>query len=67
MQCMPCSSRIISETLPEIHTIEKVQFSHTYNSFSNNLIFCYTYLHNSCLMDISSIVRHPILLILHGP
>ena len=26
IQCMPCSSRIISELLPEIHTMEKCDF-----------------------------------------
>ena len=26
MQCMPCSSRIISEMLPEIHMMEKFDF-----------------------------------------
>ena len=26
IQCMPCSSRIISEMLPEIHTMEKCDF-----------------------------------------
>ena len=26
IQCMPCSSRIISEMLPEIHTVEKCYF-----------------------------------------
>ena len=39
IQCMPCSSQIISEMLPEIHTI-KMLFSQTYNSLSNNLILC---------------------------
>ena len=26
IQCMPCSARIISEMLPEIHTVEKFDF-----------------------------------------
>ena len=26
IQCMPCSSQIISEMLPEIHTMEKFDF-----------------------------------------
>ena len=26
IQCMPCSSRIISEMLPEIHIVEKCDF-----------------------------------------
>ena len=26
IQCMPCSSQIISEILPEIHTMEKFDF-----------------------------------------
>ena len=26
LQCMPCSSRIISEMLPDIHTMEKFDF-----------------------------------------
>ena len=36
------ASRIISETLPEIHAIETCGFlAHTYNSFSNNLFLCF--------------------------
>ena len=38
MQYMPCSSQIISEMLPEIRSIEKVLFSQTFKSFSNDLI-----------------------------
>ena len=34
IQCMPCSSQIISEIIPEIHTMEK-RFS------KNNLILCF--------------------------
>ena len=26
IQCMPCSSQIINEMLPEIHTVEKFDF-----------------------------------------
>ena len=26
IQCMPCSSQMISEMLPEIHTVEKCDF-----------------------------------------
>ena len=40
IQCMPCSPRIISEMLSEIHTVQKCFFSQTYNSFSNDLIRC---------------------------
>ena len=35
---MPCSSRILSEMLPKIHTMEKCDFPKTYSTFSNNLI-----------------------------
>ena len=36
---MPCSSQIISEIIPEIHTMEKCFFQ-TYNS-KNDLILCF--------------------------
>ena len=40
---MAYSYKIISEMLPEIHTVGgKVVFSQTYNSFSNALILCFT-------------------------
>ena len=30
IQCMPCSTRILSEILPENHTMEKLDFLKTY-------------------------------------
>ena len=33
---MPCSSHILSEMLPETHTMVKCDFSKIYNSVSNN-------------------------------
>ena len=46
-ECMPCSYRIISEKLLEIHTMKKMtkeckRFSQTFNSFSKNLFFCFS-------------------------
>ena len=37
---MECSSQMISEMLPEIHTLEKFDFLKKYNPFSNNFILC---------------------------
>ena len=42
IQCMPCSSQIISEMLPEIHTMEKLDVFQIYNSFSSNVILLYS-------------------------
>ena len=40
MQCMPCSSRIISEMLPEIHTMKKYCFlKHIFFLKSFNSVF----------------------------
>ena len=47
------SSKIISEMLPEIQTIEKCDFLKLINSFSNNLILCYTQ------MDGQHAIFHP--------
>ena len=44
---MPCSSKIISEMLPEIHTMDKCYFFFKPMSFSNNVILCYTRHNNS--------------------
>ena len=41
IQCMPCSSLIISEMLPEIHTVEKFDLSQICDSFSNNFSVLY--------------------------
>ena len=38
---MPCSSQIINDMLPEIHTVEKFDFSQIYDSFLSHLIPCY--------------------------
>ena len=43
IQRMPCSSQIISEMLPEIHTIELCDFSQIYNALSNSLILCFIF------------------------
>ena len=40
IQCMACFSQIISEMLPEIHTVIKCYFL-TYNSSSYTLTLCY--------------------------
>ena len=32
------ASRVTNEMMPEIHTVAKLLFPQTYNSFSNNLI-----------------------------
>ena len=41
IQCMPCFSRIISEMLPEIHTMKECEFLKNYDFFSYNLTPCY--------------------------
>ena len=45
IQCMPCSARIVSEMLPEIHTMEKCDFR---NSIIHPRIFKFSVL--SCFV-----------------
>ena len=41
IQCMLCSSQIISEMLPEIHTVEKCYFLKPIIHSQNNVILCF--------------------------
>ena len=41
IQCMPYTSQIITEMLPEIHEMENMLFSQISNLFSNNVILGY--------------------------
>ena len=56
IQCMPCFPRIISEMLPEIHTLKKCDFLKP-KSFLNNLILLHTVsLHALEMMGTSSVL-----------
>ena len=52
IQCIPYSSRIISEMLLENHTMTKFVFFHLFKSFSNNLILCYFLLQEKLFLSL---------------
>ena len=64
MQCMPCSSQIISEMLPEIHTMENLilsnlgLFGQTLNPFLNAYIAFYTEHTPSCYLFYSPVCHY---------
>ena len=47
IQCMPCSSRITSEMLPEIHTMEKFDF---HKSVIHSQVIKFSVLNQSCVI-----------------